>query len=330
MKTMKWLLRREFWEHKGAFFWAPAVVALAMVVFMGGMLVYGITSDHIRDVKVMVNGEQVHTASVAQALHGETRKEVASVAANNYLAAAAPLFVVLPVVVFFYCLAALADDRRDRSILFWKSLPISDQMTVLSKVATALIVAPMITIAIGTATALGLLVLGGIMMSFKGVDMFGPLLANPNLYLAPAYLVGLLPVYILWAIPTVGWLLMVSSWARSKVLLWAVGTPLIVVALLKWFNVLVAQYSDTVIDTNWFIHNVVLRGLGGLIPGIWMPFSIESPKVLASPSHHGMDLTAVFTQSWMSLGKPDVWVGVIAGAAMIFVAIRLRRWRDEG
>ena len=50
--------------------------------------------------------------------------------------------IVLGVVVFFFCLGALFDDRKDRSVLFWKSLPISDQATVLSKVAMALVVAP--------------------------------------------------------------------------------------------------------------------------------------------------------------------------------------------
>src|SRR3546814_20822192 len=47
------------------------------------------------------------------------------------------LVVVLGFVVFFYCLGALYDDRRDRSILFWKSLPVSDASTVLSKVFSA-------------------------------------------------------------------------------------------------------------------------------------------------------------------------------------------------
>jgi ABC-2 type transport system permease protein len=122
---------------------------------------------------------------------------------------------------------------------------------------------------------------------------------------------------------------MVSSWARSKVFLWAVGTPLIVVVLLKWFNYLIASFSDTVIDTHWFVQNVIARGLGGLIPGVWLPFSIDDPRLLGS-QEHGLDLTALFTQSWLSLATPGVWGGVLAGVLMIVAAIRLRRWRDEG
>lgn len=333
MKTMKWLLRREFWEHKGAFFWAPLVVAAAMVLCVGGGIVYGIAGGHLRGghtVVTVVDGHETRSTVTVNGLPRETRADVASVAANNYIGTAAPLFAVLPVVAFFYCLAALYDDRRDRSILFWKSLPMSDQMTVLSKAITALCVVPLITIAVGSATALAILLLGSTAAALSGINLFGMLLTNPNLYLAPFYLVGLLPVYILWAIPTVGWLLMVSSWARSKVFLWAVGTPLIVVVLLKWFNFLIAQYSDTVIDTHWFVQNVVARGLGGLIPGIWLPFSGADPTALASKTQHGVDLAGVFTQSWMTLATPGVWVGAVAGAAMLFAAMRLRRWRDEG
>ena len=32
MKTMKWLVRREFWEHKGMFFWAPIIAAGLIVL----------------------------------------------------------------------------------------------------------------------------------------------------------------------------------------------------------------------------------------------------------------------------------------------------------
>jgi ABC-2 type transport system permease protein len=328
MKTMKWLLRREFWEHKGAFFWAPAVIAAVMLVFVGGGIAWGIATGHMSGV-VIQGGHEYSLTEIAHGIPRELRTKIAAGAATHYLAGAAPLFMVLPVVVFFYCLAALYDDRRDRSILFWKSLPISDRMTVLSKVITAVCVAPVITIAIGTAISLLVLVLGAAVSAFNGINLFGALFTSPNLYLAPLYLVGLLPVYMLWAIPTVGWLLMVSSWARSKVFLWAVGTPLIVVVLLKWFNYVIARFSDTLIDTHWFVQNVIVRGLGGLIPGVWLPLSIDDPRLLVSPDQ-GLSLNAVFTQSWLTLATPGVWGGAVAGALMIAAAIRLRRWRDEG
>jgi ABC-2 type transport system permease protein len=329
MKTMKWLLRREFWENKGAFFWAPLVVALVMLTFVGGTMAYGVATHGIGGV-VVVNGHEMSKAAMFGAMPLAQRAQIADVVANTYVAAAVPLFGVLPVVVFFYCLAALYDDRRDRSILFWKSLPVSDQMTVLSKVLTALCVAPMITIAIGTAASLLMLFIGLAAVAFSGLNLFGLILGNPDFYLAPLRLIGLLPVYMLWAIPTVGWLLMVSAWARSKVFLWAVGVPTLLVVLAKWANFITSEYMNGGFDVNWFVHNVVTRGLAGLVPGVWLPFGEVPVAALVDNTQHTVDAGSIFTQSWMTLTQPGVWVGALIGGAMIFAAMRLRRWRDEG
>jgi ABC-2 type transport system permease protein len=329
MNTMKWLLRREFWENKGALFWAPAVVALVMLVFIGGVLGYGVATHGFGD-SVVVNGHQISKAAALNALPLAERTAIANIVANSYLAVAAPLFGVLPFVVFFYCLAALYDDRRDRSILFWKSLPVSDQMTVLSKVLTALCVAPVITIAIGTATSM-LMLLGGLAAAASsGLNLFSLVLGNPEFYLAPFRLIGLLPVYVLWAIPTVGWLLMVSAWARSKVFLWAVGVPILLAVLAKWANFITTQYMNGGFDVKWFVNDVIMRGLAGLFPGIWLKFGNVPREALGNSAGPGVDAGGIFTASWMTLTQPGVWVGVVVGGAMIFAAMRLRRWRDEG
>ena len=54
----------------------------------------------------------------------------------------------------FYCLDALYGERRDRSILFWKSLPVSDLTTVLSKASIPIVVLPLLTFAVTVATQL--------------------------------------------------------------------------------------------------------------------------------------------------------------------------------
>ncbi|MFN3792695.1 hypothetical protein [Massilia sp.] len=321
MKTMKWLLRREFWEHKGAFFWTPVAVAAAMLLLVGGGFMYALAAGGHDTIQF--NG---HSVVAIQGLPPGLRAKLAYAAASGYLGLAAPLFVVLAVVVFFYCLAALHDDRRDRSILFWKSLPLSDRDTVLSKVLTALVVAPLITIAIGVVTGLALLVLGMISVAGKGVNLFGLVLQEPNLYLGPLYLLAFLPLYIIYALPTVGWLLMVSSWARSKVFLWAVCTPLVVAMLLKWFNLIVGHVSNSVIDVNWFYYEVVVRGLAGLVPGIWLSHS----DIEVINQQYGLDPGALLGLSYSTLAYPSTWIAAAVGAAMIYAAMRLRRWRDEG
>lgn len=322
MSTMKWLIRRELWEHKGAFLWAPMAVAAALILLIGGGFVYGMASNGV----IHLHAGEGATMTFS-GLPPDVYAKVAAVAASSYLAITAPLFLVLPVVVFFYCLAALHDDRRDRSILFWKSLPMSDRDTVLSKVITALVVAPLATMAIGIAAALALLLLGLIGGAIRGVNLIAPVLANINFYLSPLYLLSFLPLYILWALPTVGWLLLVSSWARSKVFLWAVGVPLVILALLAWFDFLIGRFAGLSLNFKWFGEEVVARVLLGVMPGVWFG---ESHGAALVNGQQGVDGPMLLGVSYATLGTPGVWIAAAAGCAMIYGAIRLRRWRDEG
>lgn len=336
MKTMKWLLRREFWEHKGSFFWTPLVIAVVMLVSVTGTLLYTFIRENGRVGRIVVNGVEMSKgelfSAAVHALPLEQRNAIVHALAGGYIGVAAPLFIVMAALVFFYCLGALSDERRDRSIFFWKSLPVSDQMTVLSKVLAAVCVVPVITMAIATVTGLTLLLLMCIGVGVKGVNLAGPLLGSLDLYLAPFRLLALLPVYILWALPTVGWLLMVSAWARSKVFLWAVGIPIIALVLIKWLDFLISS-SGLTLNPQWIGANIVLRILGGTVPGSWLAFEQVSPQamVLTTPGAHGsIDAGAVFVQSWMTLTGPSVWIGAVIGVAMIYAAMRLRSQRGEG
>jgi ABC-2 type transport system permease protein len=323
MKTMKWLLQREFWEHKGSMFWAPIVVGAAMVVFLASMVGYGIAKGEIHlENHVKENGKSISQAF--QAIPQNEREQIVAAISNGYMAASAPLFIMLSVVVFFYCLGALYDERRDRSILFWKSLPVSDQQTVASKVITAVVVAPVITIAVATFTSFLLLLIGGAVLALNGVNLFGDVFSSGAVYLAPLQLFGLLPVYAMWALPTVGYLLMMSAWAKSKVFLWAVGAPLIIMLVIFWAQFLLGVK----LDMEWFAQNIIGRGLGSLVPGIWLPMADVS-KAMTSSNHY-VNLDGVFLESWKTLASPHALGGALAGAAMIFAAMRLRRWKDEG
>ncbi|WP_229424965.1 hypothetical protein [Massilia sp. Se16.2.3] len=325
---MKWLLRREFWEHKGGFVWAPLIAAIIMVVLIGGVVGYGIASGKMAgdDVTISIGNAKVHGSHAGEAITSVVREQIADTAAGNYVAVGAPILVVLPVVAFFYCLAALYDDRRDRSILFWKSLPISDTQTVLSKLATVLVAAPLISIGIAVVTSLVILLLAGLAASYHGLHLFGAVLTNPKLYLTPLYLVAMVPVYVLWALPTAGWLMLVSSWAKSKVFLWAVGVPLMTAVLLKWLDYLLGMYSGTTINADWLVDQVIEICLFGLVPGTWL---MDAGSALPR-GDHGADMLGILAYSWKTLAQPDLWAGVVAGVAMIAGAIRLRRWRDEG
>jgi ABC-2 type transport system permease protein len=162
------------------------------------------------------------------------------------------------------------------------------------------------------------------MLAMHGTNMFGAVLAQPDFYLTPLRLVGLLPVYALWALPTVGWLLMVSSMARSKVFLWAVGTPVITTLLMLWAE----KALHLGFDAGWFASNVTARLLLSVVPGSWL--NVHPEETMAKVAAHQMGVPeAIFNESWSSLGNAGMWTGAVAGAAMIAVAVYMRRRREE-
>ena len=317
MNTYKWLLKREFWEHKGGFLWAQVVVGtlIALGLTVSASIMTAIGSKH----GMRINGEQI--TNLSQALSPAEKAEVMQGLSQGYIALSSPLFIVLAVVVFFYCLGCLFDERKDRSVLFWKSLPVSDGETVLSKVAMALVVAPVIAIATAFATSLFVLVVGCILASISGLNLWG-VFAMADTWLAPFQVAAMLPVYVVWALPTIGWLMMVSSWARTKVFLWAVGVPVLTGILLSWFEAI----FDTGLRVDWFWHNIVGRGLLSAVPGSW--FGFVQGGLSHGPSDESFGL--IMMESWKTLASMHAVIGAAVGAAMIYTATRIRRWKDEG
>jgi ABC-2 type transport system permease protein len=325
--TMKWLLRREFWEHKGSMFWAPLIVGSLLVVLLGCTIAYGILAHGI-PAHISVNGHWIDDPRLDTALP-KTAIVASMLATGAYMGASAPLFAILTGVVFFYCLGALYDERRDRSILFWKSLPVSDPMTVLSKAVTAMIVAPAITLVLAVIASLALLFIACMALSTQGLNLFASLLASSDLYLSPLRLAALLPVYVVWALPTVGWLMLVSSWAKSKPFMWAVGVPVVALIVIKWINAALENFSGQTLLLSHYASDVVARILGGVVPGIWFTFQ-PGLQTGMRPSANGVDMGGLVSQSYLSLAGIDAWIGVAMGVAMLYAAIRMRRWRDEG
>lgn len=320
MNTMKWLVKREFWEHKGGFFWTPLVVGSIITL---GTLASAVAGLAVKGQHGMnINGQQV--TNLSGVIEPEDHARIIEVVSQGYIAASAPLFMVMAVVIFFFCLGTLFDERKDRSVLFWKSLPVSDGETVLSKLAMALLAAPLITLGFGIITSFLVLLIAVFTGMFGGLSLAG-VFAQPATYLAPFKIAAILPVYLVWALPTVGWLMMVSAWSRTKVFLWAVGVPVLTGVLLSWFNAM----FDFNWNVEWFWKNIVARGLLSIAPGSWFGFVDPSGGVQMNDKH-SFDFSILVVQSWKTLAYANAWIGAAIGAGMIYAAARLRRWKDEG
>lgn len=323
-----WLLRREYWEHKGGFFWAPiwtGVIALALTLM--GFIFAEIMAGRALESGKTALGEQsfrVNGIDLASITVKMTPDAIAEVSRSVTWASASAMFwpmLTMGIVVFFYCLSSLYDERRDRSVLFWKSLPLSDRDTVLSKVVSALVVAPVIATVAGVACMLGFMLIVAVFVLLHGGNPF-ILLWSPGAFLTTISLaLAALPIYVLWALPSVGWLMLCSAWAKSKPFLWALMLPAFAGVFLTWFDWL----SSVDMGSNWFWKHVVARILGGVFPGTWLrSMDMQSLGSLVSFDYGG-SLLAMYSV----LGHVEIWIGTVAGIAMIVLAIRLRRNRDD-
>ncbi|GAA5009331.1 hypothetical protein FNZ56_02410 [Pseudoluteimonas lycopersici] len=330
----KLLLRREFWEHKGGFFWAPIWAGAISLVLTLMALVVGEVSMRkaiasggnmqVNGVDVSVNG--LDLGMLTSKMDADSARNLAGGIDLASLTSSLWPMVVLGFVVFFFCLGSLYDERKDRSVLFWKSLPLSDRDTVLSKAASALLVAPTLAVAAAIASMFGFLALVSVFVLFHHGNPYA-LIWGPGSPLKVAVsMIALIPVYALWALPTVGWLMLCSAWARSKPFLWAILVPVFSGILISWFNLMNVFH----LNDGWYWKNIVFRGLFSVFPGTWyasssmqgaMSMKVDDPGDLANAIQIG--------KSWAVFGSAELWIGALAGAAMIYAAIRLRRWRDD-
>jgi len=321
MNTMKWLIKREFWEHKGGFFWAPIVFGAIMVLLvMLSLLVMMFGGDKTAQMNGMPLWDFFASMTDLQ------KADFARITVMSWYGIASTTFSLLfGFTAFFFCLNALFDERKDRSILFWKSLPVTDEATVISKAVFATLAAPAIALCVTLITSVLALLLTCIILTIKDVALVGALLSSPVTYLVPLQWIAILPIYALWALPTVGWLLMVGAWARSKPLLWAVLIPVLAYGLITWLN----KLFQLGWDLAWFQSQVVLRVLLSGVPGSW--FKLQPLLMNDRPNWtllgNGMD---TLPHSWQLVSSANLWLGVIAGGAMIYAASRIRRWKDEG
>ena len=314
----KWLLRREYWENRGGFFWGP-VIAGAIIV--GLNLILAVIGSIAARRSMGSSGfvfDNADTHEVGQAL--------GAMGDGMLVGGVIVACIVLAFVVFFYALGCLYDDRRDRSILFWKSLPVSDSQMVLSKLAWALVLAPVLAVAIGLLIGLALWLISALTITVNGVPAAHAVFTQSHPLRIIGGVLACLPVYMAWALPTIGWLMFCSAAARSKPFLWAVLVPVLACVVISMTTILPGV--DIAHDRVWY--TLAYRGLLSAVPGAWFPTIsgvVDTSGAINTPD----DLAGAINlaRSWQAFASADLWIGAVVGIAMIAAAIRLRRWRDD-
>ncbi len=278
-----WSVRRELWEYRSVTF--GPVIAAAVVLF-------GFTFHAAHQSEYRRNALALPPAKQTMAI------------ALPYDIAAMAIIATGLIVAAFYCLGALHNERRDRSILFWKSMPVSDLTAVLAKAAVPLAVIPLVTFGVVIVMQLLALAMSTISLIAGGMDPSTTWTRVPFLEMPLVLAYGLV-VLALWYAPIWGWLLLVSAWARRAPFLWAVLPPLALAVVERIaFN---TRYVGTLINYR----------LGGFDQA----FTI---------SQRGHDLVEPLPRMDPVgfLTTPGLWAGLAVAAAFLAAAVWLRRRRE--
>ena len=283
-RPLYWSVWRELWENRSIYI-APLIVA--------GVQVFGFAISAIG---------LAERRRAALAL-GDPVKLRAGMEQPYDIAAMMMIFTVF-IVGVFYCLDALHGERRDRSILFWKSLPVSDLTAVLSKVTIPLVVLPVICFALVVCVQLIMVLETSVVLISHGMSPATTWTFIPFFQDWLVLLYGLITIS-LWHAPIYGWLLLVSGWARRATFLWAV-LPFIAIQILEKIAFGTAHFRA------FLGHR-----LFGFAPHAF-GFHGEG--------HPTIDSLAQLTPG-RYLASPGLWLGLLAAAAFLAAAVRLRRYR---
>ena len=265
-RRMYWSVRRELWEHRSIYIAPLAAAAVSLLGFLTGL-----------------------TLSPA---HRHQPLDV------PYEFAAALIMGTGFIVGIFYSLDALYGERRDRSILFWKSLPVSDLTTVLSKFTIPLIILPLLSFAIAVVTQFVMLLLSsGLSAGTLGARM-------SFFHLSLMLLYHILTVHGLWYAPLYGWLLLVSAWAPRAAFIWAFLPPFVIWGVEK-----------IAFRTSHFVGMLQYRLTG------------PEPSATTARSGNLMEMMSALTPVQF-FSTPGLWVGLAVAVILLATAVRLRRYRE--
>ncbi len=284
-----WSLRRELWENR-SIYTAPLAVA--------GLGLFGFLISLIHPPKGTGTGLTAIDPSFDP-----------TALSMPYSHLAMLLTVTGIIVVILYCLDALYGERRDRSILFWKSLPVSDLTIVLSKVSIPLVVLPVVVFVIAVAVQFVMLFLSVVGLLMTGGSV-ASLWRQLPFFQLQAVLLYTLVVITLWYAPIYAWLLLVSAWARRTTFLWATLPPLAITLV------------EAIAFHTWYFGSLLRDRFIGFAP---KAFNFRMPDGSWIDPHF-IPITQITPGSF--LASPGLWSGLLFAAACLAAAIRLRRYRE--
>jgi len=297
------LVRREIWEHRSLYI-TPIVIGIVVTLGVLAMLMF--VSGYGAELNVAIFG--------AQNMAEEPERQ--AILTGFFLGTSWVFVISLAIFTVFYCLDSLYAERKDKSILFWRSLPVTDAETVISKLITAIVVLPLVTVLAIIATHLVNLIVTSIWVASKGGD--GGLLIWGSVPLFDNWIAAFVVVMAsgIWMAPFIGWFLFVSAFAKRAPWLMAF-MPLILIALLE----------KIILRTSIFAEKVLGRGDGMPIfqgGDFERLFDEERWRLTESASS-----LLAYIDVMQFITSPAMWAGVLVCGLLSTGAIYVRRFRGE-
>jgi len=314
------LLRRELWEHRSL--WIAPLVWVGILVIMSTWGTFQLTRDNdfgefasatsIEELQDLSESDrrEIEKAMALDSDRGQT------VFAVSYFMISLLISGFMSIVVFFYLIDSLFSERRDRSILFWKSLPVSDTQVVLSKFVMAMLVVPIGVILLSAVTQLVLLGIWNLRFSNSVIGLMTPDWDMGSWFRAQVIEAGTMLGGVMWYAPIAAYFLLLSVWVKRLVFLWAV-IPLVAAPLLEFLFLRTSHVAEF---------------LGHRFGGFVDKMNIDPVTVRIGDHDNHMprvqELYDAFQLSGMFTSL-ETWVGMAAAAGLLFLAIRIRRYRDD-
>ena len=296
------LVRRELWEHR-AIYIAPLVIALVMSLM-------SLTGQ----VTISAFGHEVDLAIIGASSAGEIERQAAITAILMIFTSIFALGAWI--LMIFYSLDALYAERRDKSILFWRSLPVTDAETVISKLLTAVLVIPLTAFAFVVVTHLLNLILWSIWLSIQGGDAGHILWSAAPLFDNWAATLIIAVAMPLWLSPLIGWFLFVSAFTKRSPLLIAF-LPMFVVPMLEKLVSSTSLFWDAIFARS--VRPPLFKGID-----VFRIFDEDNFQIAA-------DTASLLAKIDLArfLSSPSMWLGLVVCGLFTTAAIYIRRYRDE-
>ena len=299
MNALKAMVRRELQEHQWGFIYLPWIVAAFMSLVV--ILVYmGLTEVNTENIKFST--EIYSNPEVENYMKEASFEERRNAIRAGLFVLGLPIVIALGFAVLAYCLSAFFDERKDKSIVFWRSLPVSDSFTVLSKLLVAILVAPLLIIPALLFLHLVAVTTGSI---FFAVSDIVPFMWTWEAYPWFDWIRIILGLWCqtLWSLPVLTWVMLTGAYSRKPVV--AAVLPPVVVTLVE----------NVALSSNLFFDSLLER---------LQPWS----RANSFPKEYENLRVSEVSDIPLLFGMVEFWSGILVGGIFICLTIYFRNKND--